>query len=335
MPCYFPITGYRSKYINENGKRPIVFDIKNGFSDMKVQIPCGQCLGCRLEYSRQWAIRCVLESKMFETNSFLTLTYRTEDLPEDWSVSKRELQLFLKRLRKKLGRRVRYFACGEYGETCFHCGKHITEHKDADHDYCPVIGRPHYHLIIFGYDFPDKVLWSVKNGNNLYRSAELESVWQKGMAIIGNVTFDSCAYVARYILKKQKGKDAPKYYERLVNETGEILKLEKEFCIMSTGSGKKSDKGTPFFGGIGLSWYEKFKCDTDKDFITIRGVKVPIPKYFDTLLERRNKDELERKKGRRRAKAKKNLSDNTSERLRVKQHVKEAQIGFLNRDKEF
>lgn len=301
MPCYSPLTGYRSRTLNANGNRQIVFNIAYGYADMEIKVPCGQCIGCRLEYSRQWAIRCVHELQMHKLSSFITLTYDEENLPTNQSISKREIQLFLKRLRKTTKTKIRYFGCGEYGD------KH---------------NRPHYHLIIYGYDFPDKKPHSQKNGNILYRSKQLEKIWPYGYSIIGQVTFESCAYVARYICKKQKGKDVPDYYEIADKKTGEIHKQQKEFALMSRKP------------GLGSTWYKKYKSDTDKDFITIRGMKMNIPKYYDSILKITLQEELETKKIKRKIAAKKNAADNTTSRLRAKEKVKIAQIKLLKRNIE-
>jgi len=134
MACYHPIQAWRSKKVNkETGKRSIVFQRSEAFVDMPVVVPCGQCIGCRLEKSRQWAIRCVHESKCHDDNIFVTLTYNNENLPKDGSLCLADLQKFMKRLRKKYGAGIRYFACGEYGEK---------------------LKRPHYHVCIFGLNFP-------------------------------------------------------------------------------------------------------------------------------------------------------------------------------------
>jgi hypothetical protein len=125
-------------------------------------VPCGQCLECRLKRAREWAIRMMHEATLHEENSFITLTYSNEYLPE--FLSKRDVQLFLKRYRKNYGE-VRYYLSGEYA---------------------PDTRRPHYHSIFFGQS-PDR--------------RELEDVWQKGRCHSGNVTFRSCAYVAEYCIK--------------------------------------------------------------------------------------------------------------------------------------
>lgn len=311
MPCYHPLTGYRSRLLSSNGKRPIVFSAAKGFIDQPVEVPCGRCIGCRLDYSRQWAVRCMHESTLHDCNSFVTLTYRNEDLPYDHSVHKEHLQKFFKRFRKKFGNNsLRYFACGEYGDKS---------------------GRPHYHAILFGVDFSsDRYLYSIRNGHSLYRSAVLEDLWPFGHSLIGDVTFESCAYVARYVMKKRKGKDDEvdpatgktnaEYYEAVIEDTGEIVQLEPEFCLMSRRP------------GIGRGWIDKYQSDTDKDFITLNGNKMSLPKYYDSVLEAANEDAMFERKKLRRKRANAVKEDNTQERLSVKEKVKLAQIDNLVRE---
>lgn len=304
------MTGYRSRKPNKNGKYPLVFKPEDGQHLEPVNLPCGGCSGCRLDYSRDWAIRCVHEAQMHEENAFITLTYNDENLPEDKSIHKETLQKFFKRLRKKLGTKIRYFACGEYGDQN---------------------GRPHYHAIIFGYDFPDKKLWrKTKSGNLIHRSKLLEEVWTYGYSSIGEVTFQSAAYVARYVMKKAKGKTekAKQYYKERYNavdtETGELMNLEPEFCLMSRG--RRPD------GGIGYRWLQKYKGDTDKDFVTVNGSKVAIPKYYDQYLEELDPDEFEIRKEKRRDAI--NRDENKPNRLRQRKIVKEVQISQLKRGLE-
>lgn len=179
-----------------------------------VEIPCGKCIGCRLEYSRQWAVRCLLESEYHNENYFITLTYDEEHLPRTLgntcdgvlneivpTLKPKDLTDFIKRLRMYYKRHydidnIRYFACGEYGET---------------------YGRPHYHVIIFGLPIPDIEYFytSIKTGEIVYKSDLLNSIWQNGFVGVGKVSFESCAYVARYVVKKRKGPDAKEYYQSL------------------------------------------------------------------------------------------------------------------------
>lgn len=330
MPCHKPLVGYRSKFKNATGKRSIVFNTNDGYTDQEVIIPCGRCDGCRLEYSRQWAVRCVHEASEHPANSFITLTYNEENLPEDLSIHKEHLQKFFKRLRRHLERkaeregtpvtRFKYYACGEYGDRN---------------------NRPHYHAILFGIDFyEDRELHSVKRGNYLYRSPTLEKLWPFGFSLIGEMSFESAAYVARYVRKKRKGdpdtvdkngKTNRQYYERIDPDTGEIHQVEPEFCLPSRGSGKADDP-TIWRKGIGASWYEKYKGDTKKDYIHVRGHKQKLPKYYDAMTEIEDELLYRQKKVKRKRMAKKMAHDNTQERLDVKAAVLEAKTQTLIRD---
>lgn len=311
MRCYHPITGWRSRTLNQNGKRPVVFNPKYGYLDMEVKVPCGRCIGCRLDYSRQWAIRIVHEAQMHEESAFITLTYDEDYLPADRSVSKRELQLFFKNLRLQIDEKIRYFACGEYGK---------------------MNNRPHYHAIIFGYGFPDKTIWKVTNGVTLYRSRLLESVWRKGWSTVGEATFQSAAYVARYVTKKWRAdprEEKPEVDMRnaIVNkETGEILQLEPEFALMSRGGRAKDGTNLK---GIGYKWYEKYGGDTEKDFVVINGKRQSLPKYYDQLLGEKDPEKLIKVKGKRLREL--NEDEQTYERRIAKEKVKTAQSKMLKR----
>lgn len=261
MTCYHPIRAWRSQTGRQaNGKWPLVFNKTDGYSDLEVEIPCGRCIGCRLERSRQWAMRCVLESQLYERNCFLTLTYRDSDLPSDGSVSVRALQLFLKRLRKKYyDERIRFFACGEYGSKKF---------------------RPHYHLLLFNHSFDDATVWSRRSGQLLYRSAALEELWPYGFSTIGDVTFESAAYCARYILKKVTGADSREHYGA----------RHPEFVTMSRRP------------GLASQWFDRYREDVyPGDRVVLRGgLSLFPPKFFDKLYERNGGDLTELKRMRER-----------------------------------
>lgn len=287
-------------------KRAIVFKGPKGAGWEPVQLPCGQCVGCRLERSRQWAMRCVHESELYEENCFLTLTFSDENLPKDGSVRVRDLQLFFKKLRKKIssekfieefpgcGSKIRFFACGEYGEG---------------------LARPHYHAIIFGFDFPDRVFSKMLGEYRVYESEILSSVWGNGLAWIGTVTFDSAAYVAGYVLKKRTGKGAVDHY---VDQDGVVL--TPEFLVMSRGGRGKGH------GGIGSEWFEKFGKEvygSTEDFVVIRGVKVRPPKFYDRRLEMADAGAYQAVMDRRRLRADdpKVVANNTRARLLVREVV--------------
>lgn len=301
MPCYHPITAYWSSDLNDSGKRSLVFDLRQAKDDETLQIACGQCIGCKLEKSRQWAVRCLHESTLYEHNQYVTLTYNDENLPSDGNLQLRDFQNFMKRLRKK-HKNVRYFHCGEYGDKT---------------------KRPHYHAILFNLHLPDKILLKTnQQGDKLYTSQELLTAWQnKGHILIGDVTFQSAAYVARYITKKIGGKDALHHYNEIDLQTGEILKEQKpEYTTMSRRP------------GIASQWYEKFKTDVfPDDFVIVNGKKVSTPKYYLDRLEKENPEAFEDIKFTRKEAGLKCAIDNTTERLLVKEQCKKRQTENLNR----
>lgn len=184
MSCSAPLRGWYSQTVNPSGKRSIVFDIKQAFSDLPVDLPCGKCLSCKADQSLMWSIRAYHESTFHNQNSFITLTYDDANFPADGKISKDELQRFFKRLRKEVHpAKLRYIACGEYGDQT---------------------RRPHYHAIIFGLDFlHDKITIT----DQLYTSPTLAKVWGKGHVTIAPVTMSSICYVCGYVLKKMNDED--------------------------------------------------------------------------------------------------------------------------------
>lgn len=246
---------------------------------------------------------------MYDDNCFITLTYNEENLPKDGTLVHRDFQLFMKKLRKKYGSGIRFYMCGEYG----------TE-QDEEKYHVSKIGRPHYHACIFNFDFPDKELFKTVNDFRLYTSEALQKLWGKGHCIIGDVTFESAAYVARYIVKKQKGPDKDEYYHRINPETGEMFKIKEEYTTMSRRP------------GIANEWWQQFKEDTYKDFVTLRGVKMKPPRYYDSLLEKDNPDLLNSLKEGRVAAALTQLPEQDCDRRRVRQDIKFRQIKRLRRD---
>ncbi|QCS36305.1 replication initiator protein [Capybara microvirus Cap1_SP_228] len=272
MPCYGPLTAYYSKDVSPTGKRPLVFDKRSSHSGIPIQIPCGQCVGCRLERSRQWAIRCMHEKLMHADAAFLTLTYSDECIPSNYSLKKRDLQLFMKRLRKVRPNGLRFFACGEYGETTF---------------------RPHYHVLLFNTYFPDQKFHKMSGQNKLYVSAELDGIWQNGNCTIGNVTFESCAYTARYAMKKITGPAADAFYGS----------REPEFLVMSRRP------------GIGTGYYEKYADQAYRhDTVVVDGRESNIPRFYDTKFEGVDPERLAVLKSIRRKKAKLKKVDQTKRR---------------------
>lgn len=225
MPCYHPVPGWFARRKNASGKRSVVFNLQDGYRDMQVVVPCGRCIGCRLEKSRQWATRCLHESKLWDKNCFVTLTYDNEHVPKNGSLRPRDFVLFMKRLRKSFDDKVRFFHCGEYGEE---------------------LGRPHHHALLFNCDFDDKRFYSGSGEETLYWSRMLDKLWGQGRTAVGSVTFESAGYVARYALKKITGPNAEAHYG------GRI----PEYLTMS----RKPGIGSGYYDKYANDWYPRDEC---------------------------------------------------------------------------
>lgn len=210
-----------------------------------LQLSCGQCAGCRLQRSKEWACRCVHEASLYVKNAFLTLTYDDAHLPENGSLSKRDLQLFWKRLRKSLGNeRIRYYACGEYGSK---------------------LSRPHYHAIVFNYWPSDAKLFSYRGGESYFVSDALAHLWPFGFHTVAHVSFASAAYVARYVMKKINGDAAEEHYQGLV----------PEFTVMSRKPGIAKDWILDYMNDV----YPHDFC------VINEKMKCKPPKYYDKLYD--------------------------------------------------
>lgn len=255
MTCYHPIKAYRPLSKSDGGR--LVFDATKALNpDVAIPIPCNKCIGCRLDRSRDTAVRAYHESTLYNRNCFLTLSYHDDHLPEDFSVDPQVHRLFFKRLRKHAGaRKLRYLGCGEYGDK-----------ND----------RPHYHYLVFNFDFTDKVfIKKTEQGHRIYKSEILEKLWPYGHAWIGDVTFDSAAYVGRYVMKKQSA-DNVEYYTRIHPLSNTAVVVKPEFQCQSTKP------------GLGRDWFDKFKDDAfPSDFVTVGGRKMPVPKYYLKLLQQK------------------------------------------------
>lgn len=197
MYCDYPITLYRSKSTN----RPTSCKTDSHGYKLKMTAPCNKCWKCRAREAREWAVRIHHESLTHEVNSFITLTYAPEHLPKGGTLRKEDVQQFMKNLRQLKefkNTKIRYFAAGEYG------GKY---------------NRPHYHVVLFGLDFPDKKYWrKSKKGYRIYRSKLLERAWSKGHSEIGTVTINSSKYTANYVTKKVNGQNKEQHYDGRIPE---------------------------------------------------------------------------------------------------------------------
>lgn len=282
MPCYAPLTAYYSAERSRNGKRGITFTRSASFSGAPLRLPCGQCIGCRIDKVSQWATRCMHEKRMHKESSFVTLTYGDEYLPPDGTLVKRDLQLFMKRLRKARGDGIRFYGCGEYGGR---------------------FGRPHYHVLLFNVDFDDRKLFSrgKRPEDTLYTSESLSKLWTFGHHAVGEVTAESCRYVAGYMVDKITGDMAPDHYAG----------REPEFSVMSRRP------------GIGHGYYMKYGHEIyDHDCIIVDGKRVRPPRFYDERYKM--VDSLliaELKVKRRRNAIRKSRADNTPDRRRVREVV--------------
>lgn len=283
MVCFHPITGNRV----EGGQ--VKFSGYAGWQGRPITIACGQCWGCKLERSRQWAVRCMHEVVFHERSSFITLTYRDEELPRGGSLDVKDWQRFAKRLRKSVGP-FRYFHCGEYGDR---------------------YGRPHYHACLFGLDFmDDRELWKVTRDVPLWTSKTLSSVWGHGHAVIGEVTFESAAYVARYIMKKRTGDQAAAWYGG----------RKPEYTTMSRNP------------GLGAKWIEKWGDEVyPDDFIVVNGKRSRPPRFYDSQFEIFRPEEMDKIKELRKEKAKLHEKDTTGKRLLVREKVSMAKMSLYSR----
>lgn len=287
MSCNKPLIA-KPQGLTSNGKikyMPIGrydADLAKEYPDA-IKIPCGKCSGCRAQKTREWADRMILELDHSKKAVFLTLTYNDEHLPVkcqlttgqmEMTLQKRDLTLFFKRLRKKFkDAEIRYYAVGEYGKNTH---------------------RPHYHVILFGLGLQDFIDLKIQGRNELgqlyYKSDLLsETVWKLGFCLISDVSWNTCAYVARYVKKKDYGLVSDEFVER---------SREPEYSVMSRDP------------GIGMYYPKEHKDYSEKTkyyFGDQSGlVEVYFPSAFLRYLEKNDKDKYEELKKQRSLAAKDN-----------------------------
>lgn len=329
MACYHPLKAWAKINPLNPLKKVIRFNLpdKDLFSYEEIKIPCGQCIGCRLEYSRQWAIRCVLEAKQWKHNCFLTLTYNDEFLPiqenvrvdkctgeveRDWyshSLVPEHLTKFMKDLRAYFSYHygvdnIRFFACGEYGSLNM---------------------RPHFHILLFNCHIPDlKLFKSNYRGDCVYTSDIISKLWNKGFITIGELNFETAAYTARYIMKKQKGNSKDYYSD---------LGLVPEFTRMSRNPGIANKYYDEEHG----TFYDIDKIPVACAQRIVKNVKPPA--YYDRLYEVENPEHMKEIKENRLRLAKINLENtlkntdlNEDEYLLVQEQNKLLSISALKRN---
>lgn len=252
MACNQPLPAWRTKRPNDNGRFGVTFVYADADTSSKLEVPCGRCIGCRLEKAATWAARILHESKLHRFNYFVTLTYSDDKLHKTHkglpTLYPEDFVLFMKRLRRRLEpETLRFYQCGEYGES--------TQ-------------RPHHHAILFNCHLPDlKPIHTTRarNAHTLYTSKLLADTWQNGHISVGQVNYETAAYVAAYVTKKITGPTAEQHYQ------GRI----PEYSTMSRRP------------GIGRNFLEKFATDVyPADNIVVRGHTMRPPKYYDRILEK-------------------------------------------------
>lgn len=225
---------------------------------------------------------------MHTHNVFATLTYDEANYTP--SLNYRDIQLWLKRLRKHLPREsLRYFVAGEYGD---------------------LTGRAHWHALLFGIELKDKKRYSEK----YYTSELMSSTWNKGSVMLGDVTYQSAAYCAKYAMTKKTGDMAQAYYQRVNIETGELVQVEPEMAHMSLRP------------AIGKRWFEKYWKDVyaARDGVVIQNKVLPAPSYYDRLLRQTAPDLADEKEYERYVKSEEFMKDCTPERLAARERVAQA-----------
>ncbi|WNK13694.1 MAG: replication initiator protein [Microvirus sp.] len=298
MSCYRPLKAFRTPsgvVFQELGRYDILGDI---------ELPCGQCIGCRMRRASDWSLRVMHEASMWEKNCFITLTYGRDSLPKHGSLEHRDFQLFIKRLRKSAkAQQVRFYMCGEYG---------------------PLNQRPHYHACIFNEDFREDRLPAGKgaSGSPFYESKRLTELWGHGKCSVQDLTRETAGYCARYIMKKVLGPSAKTAYS-FVDEDGVITERAPEYAAMSLKP------------GIGATWFKKFTNDVyNGDYVISKGQKMQTPRYYDRLLKKEDRERKETVDWKRAEKAKTKHADNTDERLRVREQVEMAKVQHYVRSLE-
>jgi len=315
VPCYNPISAYHSVDPDTGGRDGVSFKPLPGAHELT--LPCGQCIGCRLSKAEGWATRVMHEAQFHEASCFLTLTYSDQHLPANSGLHYEDFQLFMKRLRKwqpdkrysvidgerRLINPIRFYMCGEYGDR---------------------YKRPHYHSALFGASFPDQLpFMKTETGSLIYTSQTLTTLWGLGHASIGELTRDSAAYIARYVVKKISGEKAAAHYSRVDPDTGEIHQVSPEFTRMSLKP------------GIGAKWLTKYHADVyPTDRINTNGRLSRPPRYYDKQMEAINADTLTTVSQSRYRRAILQSEDNTQERLKVKQTLALARNKLLKRNLE-
>jgi hypothetical protein len=281
MTCLNPRLAYRKT----NGQFTLAKIGDNAPIEKSTLVPCGQCMACRINHQRQWSTRMVHESKMHKESCFITLTIDEEHRNATHSVDQRDMQLFIKRLRKELQpQKIRIFFVAEYGST--------TQ-------------REHYHAILFGYMPKDKQPWKKnKQGDMLYTSEQLTRLWGKGHTSVGQFNSTTADYCAKYVTKAYIGKDKENAYN-WVDENGEIIQRKPPF---------QSSSKRP---GLGSSFYDKYKDQLYAHDKTIIDAKQrQLPKAYDRKFRKEYPELFESIKRKRQDKMTHNLNQDPHQKTK-------------------
>lgn len=294
MACFKPLSVWQ----DTGNTNSITFVRDTSKPQLPSKLPCGQCIGCRLDSRTDWCTRLLHESQLHVHAMFVTCTYAPEHLPEHETLVKQHPRSFIRAIRQHLSRnglgKIRYFTAAEYGDQT---------------------KRPHYHILIFGHWFNDLKPYSGTGQHTLYMSDTLNNLWGKGSVIVGSVTPSSINYCTGYVTKKLTGDFSLQAYQRVDTETGEVVQVEPEFMTMSTRP------------GIGFGFYEKFTSDFyPSDSCIVAGTPRKVPKYYDRKHGEVKPEQLEQIKLSRIDSAKNFKFDNTVERLSQREQCRLARL---------
>lgn len=317
MPCFRPHVAWR--YLPE--KRQLVFGEHPhlGSADWEMQLtPCRECIGCEDAAARDWATKCYCESKLHDRNCFLTLTYDQAHVPPHRMLRKRDVTLFIKRLRKHFAPvRLRYFYVGEYGTRTW---------------------RPHYHLCGFGFDLDDKKAYGKsKGGFPLYESATLDRLWGMGKCTVQDMTAETAYYAAGYCTKKRD----PHKTTTEADQAKWVPKKERARVCIDTDTGEKYRYVPEFHEAstrptaLGIGFLERYPLDvwTAQGIVLPDGHINPIPQSFLAKIQQWCEDDYNALKDARREKALQRIGDTMPNRLEVREICTRARLALSGRDR--
>lgn len=291
MTCYHPISAYRlaggGVVFSEKFAKDCIGDI---------QLPCGQCIGCRLRRAQDWTLRILHEASCWPSNCFVTLTYSPGNLPPGGSLLHSDYQKFFKRLRfqyRPLS--IRYYMCGEYG---------------------PLNQRPHYHACLFNLDFPDsKPAGKSDAGSLFYDSPSLTKLWGLGSATVQPLVQSTAAYCARYCVDKMTGDLGQAAYQRVDPGTGEIYSVVPPYSAMSRRP------------GVGATWLDRYFGDVYRHDRAVHDGRVyAVPKFYDRLVKERDGYLPDHVDSARQLRGREGAADRTPARLAVREQVHHARV---------